>query len=527
MSKRKKRKLNTDMTGPIETAPDAVSESMIGESPAETYVEEELKMEEFSEGEIPSADLPPAEASAIENAVPVNQVPADQVSADQIPAGEVSVNKAPVKKVSAKKASGTESRVRSPKEYGTEEGSVRRSRKASYRYLEPEEEESYYASPYPEDDEEEEDDYNRSGVNRIKKAIILTLLLMFLIPTVLCVVMLFKMHGMQVEMDELHQELLSRRKQQEEILASENTTEDLAALEASAYGDIEKDKKANAVVLHQSQPEEPTAVLSKQAMEEGASEQTSDTSTEEVPDDGRPENWNGKKVYLTFDDGPSAASGQLLDILKRYDVKATFFMVLKDTSQQAIIERMVSEGHTLGIHSASHEYGKIYASLDAFIEDVTKVHDLLYEMTGQDVRYYRFPGGSSNRVSDVDIYECIAYLNEAGYTYFDWNALNEDAEASYTDPITLNANVMRYVRNNSGDSIVLMHDLEGHPETLESLPNLIETLQTAGYWILPIDDTTEAVQHRYIREETEDLSVDSTAAAAGTQNNAEAAVGEE
>ena len=264
-----------------------------------------------------------------------------------------------------------------------------------------------------------------------------------------------------------------------------------------AYQDLERDRNQGALALQQPHPVDlknlpDDVIIPKNATEEEVTEEV----TEEVVE-------NRGKVYLTFDDGPSENSGRLLDILKKKGVKATFFMVLNDTEQADVIRRMADEGHALGIHSASHVYGEIYASLDSFERDVETVHDLLYEMTRQDVKLYRFPGGSSNRVSDVDIYECIQWLTDEGYTYYDWNALNEDAEAEYTDPDILNANVLRYIHGNSGDSIVLMHDLDGHPETLQALPKLIDTLLEEGYELAAIDENTEPVQHRRLPTEEE------------------------
>ena len=356
--------------------------------------------------------------------------------------------------------------------------------------------------------------YNRSNVNRLKRMILVALLVLFLIPTILCVVLMIKMHSMQNEMDALRDETLSKRQAAKLAVSTENPAE----RENSALASLEKDKKTNSNVLHQSQPVLPEGIdLSEivnadmlRTTEEATTEEVSTERTTSVNGDVAPANWNGRKVYLTFDDGPSENSNALMDVLKKKQVKATFFMVLKDTEQSEVLKRMVREGHALGIHSASHVYGEIYADLYSFKKDVETVYDLIYEMTGEDVRLYRFPGGSSNRVSDVDIYECIQYLNDNGYTYFDWNALNEDAEAEYTSPAILNQNVLRYIRNNTGDSVVLMHDLDGHPETLEALPELIDTLKAEGYWLLPIDETTEPVQHRVLYTEEELASMAAT-----------------
>ena len=249
-------------------------------------------------------------------------------------------------------------------------------------------------SIYRDDDEEPEEDpsYDRANVNRLKKLILVGLIVMFLIPTVLCLILLMKINSMQNEMEELREEALSK-KQQERMLAEENSTEDPLAQEQNAYASVERGKNANAHVLTQQQPINPEdfpddVIFPKSSTEEPVTEEVTETEVT-----------NGRKVYLTFDDGPSENTGRLLNILKKKGVKATFFLVLNDTENTPVIQRIANEGHAMGIHSASHVYGEIYATLDSFTADVERVHDLLYEMTGQDVKLYRFPGGSSNRVS--------------------------------------------------------------------------------------------------------------------------------
>lgn len=113
-----------------------------------------------------------------------------------------------------------------------------------------------------------------------------------------------------------------------------------------------------------------------------------------------------RKVYLTFDDGPSSNTGRILDILAEYDVKATFFVVGKtEEKYQSLYKRIVEEGHTLAMHSFSHKYNEIYQSRESYVEDLSKLQEFLYETTGVWCRYCRFPGGSSNTVSRVDMHE--------------------------------------------------------------------------------------------------------------------------
>lgn len=202
-----------------------------------------------------------------------------------------------------------------------------------------------------------------------------------------------------------------------------------------------------------------------------------------------------KRVYLTFDDGPSIYTGQILDILKANDVKATFFVIARENDTYwPYYTRILEEGHTMGMHSYTHDYNQVYASLEAFEADVSRLSGFLYDRTGVYPSIYRFPGGSSNSVCNVSMKECIAYLNEQDITYYDWNALNGDAVTDELSTDRLIENIMNSVRQNN-TSIVLMHDMQSRHNTVESLQELIDILKSEGYEILPIDETTPLIQH--------------------------------
>lgn len=201
-----------------------------------------------------------------------------------------------------------------------------------------------------------------------------------------------------------------------------------------------------------------------------------------------------RRVYLTFDDGPSIYTGQILDILAENNVKATFFVIGRDERYYNYYKRIVNEGHTLGMHSYSHVYQDFYESVDSFSDELKKLNDLLYEVTGQRSSIFRFPGGSSNSVAPLPIQDYIAYLNENNINYYDWNALNGDAVTTGLSPEQLVNNIMNDVEKNQ-DSIVLMHDLQATHTTVESLQLLIDTLKSGGYEILPIDVNTPLIQH--------------------------------
>ncbi len=203
-----------------------------------------------------------------------------------------------------------------------------------------------------------------------------------------------------------------------------------------------------------------------------------------------------KEVYLTFDDGPSQSTDKILDILKEYDVKATFFVVGKtDEHSVSMYQRIVDEGHTLAMHSYSHKYDEIYESKESFVEDLTKLQEYLYQITGVWPRFYRFPGGSSNTVSTVDMQDLIAWLNENGITYYDWNVSSGDATRE-------NLSVDEIVENcvgkldNVNVCMILMHDANDKITTVEALPKVIERISERGdAAILPVTDESKPVQH--------------------------------
>lgn len=201
-----------------------------------------------------------------------------------------------------------------------------------------------------------------------------------------------------------------------------------------------------------------------------------------------------QKVYLTFDDGPSENTAKILDILKEKGVKATFFVIgQEDERSKELYQRIVAEGHTLGMHSFSHKYSVIYESLEAFSEDVAHLQSYLAEVTGITPEIMRFPGGSRNQVSNTDMTEFIRFLNEKGIVYYDWNVASGDATSQAYTPDELVENVMNDV-GRFETSIVLMHDASNKSSTVEALEPMIEKLQEMGAELLPIDEDTTPIQ---------------------------------
>lgn len=198
----------------------------------------------------------------------------------------------------------------------------------------------------------------------------------------------------------------------------------------------------------------------------------------------------GKVVYLTFDDGPSNLTRPLLDVLDRYGVKATFFVIGKTGKQDLQDMRdIVKRGHTIGMHSYTHNYQQIYADPKAFLSDLERIHALIQNTTGVDAHLYRFPGGSYNSYNHRYADQIIAELDRRGYTYFDWNVDSGDAKTG-TSAAAIYSNAVRGARR-YGKSVILMHNTNVKHATLAELPSVIATLQKSGYRFATLDETVD------------------------------------
>lgn len=198
-----------------------------------------------------------------------------------------------------------------------------------------------------------------------------------------------------------------------------------------------------------------------------------------------------KAVYLTFDDGPSANTEKILDALKEKNQKATFFVVGKNIAgREAVLRRIVDEGHTIGIHGFSHNYDATYASIDAFLEDFHQAYDAVYQACGVYPAVFRFPGGSVNAYNRATYQQIIAEMVRRGFVYYDWNVSSEDATGKAYTADQLVQTVMAAVPGEE-HAIVLMHDAADKKATADALPLLIDQLTAQGYYC---DKLTPAVQ---------------------------------
>lgn len=201
----------------------------------------------------------------------------------------------------------------------------------------------------------------------------------------------------------------------------------------------------------------------------------------------------GKTVYLTFDDGPSKHTPRLLDILAKYGVKATFFVT--GYGDPDYLTREHDEGHSVAVHSFSHDMYKIYRSEEAYFEDLDKMNGIIKEKTGEYSYLVRFPGGSSNTVSKYNpgiMTRLAKALEERGYVYFDWNASGQDA---VTDPDgdVIFDNVVTSCKGKK-DCVVLLHDSKG--ETVDVVERIINWGLERGYVFKRLTKDSPAVHHR-------------------------------
>lgn len=197
-----------------------------------------------------------------------------------------------------------------------------------------------------------------------------------------------------------------------------------------------------------------------------------------------------KTVYLTFDDGPSKSTPQILKILDDHQVKATFFVIGKtDGTSKKYLKEIADQGHTIGLHSYSHSYGKIYQSVGAFLSDYEKLYKLVKETTGVECTLFRFPGGSINGYSFGINGDLAAEMMRRGFTYFDWDVSCADTAADATAEGIEKEIVSQVKRQKS--SVVLLHDVSDGKAVLEALPEIIETLRKDGYTFEPLDETVK------------------------------------
>ena len=286
--------------------------------------------------------------------------------------------------------------------------------------------------------------YRKKRVKRIKKIIVGTAIVLLLLPTIMCLFLLVKVHSLEKQIETI--------------------------TKVSDSG----------VVKAQEKEVKTTKAPKKASTAEPTIKPTDDTTT--------------KKIYLTFDDGPGSQTGKILDILKKNHVKATFFVTGKeDASSKKIYQRIVKEGHTLAMHSYSHIQDVIYDSKEAFEKDLKQINRCLYEATGVHTKFYRFPGGSSTQNTSLSIQNFIDVLKKNHYLYLDWNVISPDINNANATKEQVVTGVMQGV-DAYDTAVVLMYDVADKPMTVKALPSIIKQIKAKNYELLPVDESMILIQ---------------------------------
>lgn len=335
------------------------------------------------------------------------------------------------------------------------------------------------------------DEGRRSRIEKYKKIIMGLIIILLVIPIIISVYLAIRLHQVNSQLDRLETQM-------EEIVKKSDRAE------RSGDKTLPKEKDlTDAAVSGKSDTESLEAKISETAGSKGnADADNAPEGVKGIQDQSKgPSNSDRTdkiKVYLTFDDGPSSNTDKILDILSEYGVKATFFVTGKEGEQyERLYQRIVDEGHTLGMHSYTHKYDEIYASKEAFIRDLEKLQDYLYVTTGTWSRFYRFPGGSSNQVSAVPMEELTAYLDSQNIYYLDWNIVSGDASGYLQSAGALSDRVLRNIGKEE-TQVVLFHDAAEKSTTVEALSIVLDDLtKRDDVEVLPVSDDMdlESVQH--------------------------------
>lgn len=201
---------------------------------------------------------------------------------------------------------------------------------------------------------------------------------------------------------------------------------------------------------------------------------------------------NGNKVvYLTFDDGPSSNTAKILKVLDQYNAKATFFVTGNGQKYNSLIKEAHNKGHTIGLHTYTHNYSKVYASINAYFNDLDKIGQMVKQQIGFVPKYIRFPGGGSNTVSRKYCKGIMTSLTKEvqnrGYQYYDWNASTGDAARNN---VAVHSLVKQGTASKANNIMILAHDTQAKSTTVEALPQIIDHYQSLGYVFKGIDDNT-------------------------------------
>lgn len=310
---------------------------------------------------------------------------------------------------------------------------------------------------------------------------------------IVCVGMLsgsvYRQHTIQSELDDA-QAALSAAQQE-----NENGKEQLSILESQNRA-VQEEISSIAANERETTTEEMSSTVVSPTDKTTEKSTFKPTKTEETMPPPGP---GDRKVYLTFDDGPSKNTPKILKILKEKNAKATFF-VINNPNYNHYMKDIVSSGNAIGLHSYSHDYKKIYSSDENFYSDLNAISEVVKKETGVTSKITRFPGGSSNTVSrkynSGIMTRASKGIQEKGYSYFDWNCSNGDARKDGIPAEQLVQTVKRETGTMGGNVVVLMHDTNAKGTTVEALPAIIDYYRSRGFTFEVITEKTPPVHHK-------------------------------
>lgn len=316
----------------------------------------------------------------------------------------------------------------------------------------------------------------RKRINRIKRIILNIVVILILVPWILCLFLFLKIKSDKVAYEKL--------KESYEVIM------DSLGLHGNEMGHrVVLPENAVWTVSDSDAGEKADVILSEEDFYSPFGMEA--LSKKQSPDDNLT-----YRIYLTFDDGPSEVTDQVLSILREYNVKATFFVNGREDEESLSRYRAIVEaGHTIGMHGYSHVYRELYRSEESFLDDFERIYKLIYDTCGVKPVYYRFPGGSSNTVaSRKNMHRFMTALHKRGVEYIDWNIESGDASKTELSPERLMQNVFKDF-GQYHDNVVLFHDGAGHGNTAKILRFVIERARNMGAELLPITPDTVPVQH--------------------------------
>lgn len=329
--------------------------------------------------------------------------------------------------------------------------------------------------------------YNAKNTHTAKIKLSLLPILVFIISLILISVQIaFSWNNLLAKNETINTSQTIASTSQQEV---QNTTKTTKSETNNTPATIDNNKNTTNTTETQAKPTENKTNENKTQTNKVSENKTAESKTTTS---------NGKSIaYLTFDDGPSSITNSVLDILKKYNVKATFFVINSGSYNKTTLQREVNEGHTIGLHAYDHNYAIAYKDDNSYLDGIDKLRAKVKADTGFDSHYIRFPGGSSNTISKRYSKGIMSRITKTakqrGYKYYDWNVDDDDAGRARTADDCYN-NVVRELRPNRSN-IVLMHDFGTNKKILEALPRIIEYCQKNGYTMLPIDDNTPEIHH--------------------------------